>query len=112
MPQNMTHDGVASGKKDREAEGATTVIYDRYTLNDYDPDSDGSGNDFDPTKVYGVSRYSKVNVSVSDNQAYMAQFDRTTGSGVIRLYALDGTGEVGNSTTVDVQLDIEVRGQG
>jgi hypothetical protein len=108
MPQSMTHVGVASGKKDREAEGATTVVYDAWTLNDYDPDSDGTGNDFDPSFEYGYSRVHTVDVYVADGSAYVAQYDHDQGA--IRLYALDGTGEVGNNTTVDVDLRVEVRG--
>jgi hypothetical protein len=110
MPQNMTHNGVAAGKHDRENEGAVTVVYDEYTLNDYDPDSDGSGNDFDVKSEYGFSRLMSVDVQVVDSQAYVAAFD--IDNQIVRLYALDGTGEVGNSTTVNVDLRFEIRGMG
>lgn len=108
MPQDMTHVGVASGKKDRENEGATEVVYDVWTLATYDPDSDGTGNDFDPNFVYGFSRVHKVNVTVEDGSPYVAQFDHD--DNCVRLYALDGTGEVGNATAVNVDLRFEVRG--
>jgi hypothetical protein len=110
MPQSMTQNGVAAGKQDREQEGATTVIYDDWTLSDYDPDSDGTGNDFDPRQVYGFSRLDTVEVYVADGQPYHAQYDYD--ENVIRLYALDGTGEVGNNTTVNVDLRVNVRGMG
>jgi len=110
MPQEMTQNGVASGKNNREAEGATTVIYDEWTLGDYDPDDDGTGNDFDPGKVYGFSRFHAFDVRVADGQALDAEYDHDEGA--IRLYNRDGTGEVGNSTTVNVDLRIEVRGNG
>jgi hypothetical protein len=108
MPQNMTQVGVASGKNDKEQEGATSVVYDVWNLSDYDPDSDGTGNDFDPEKVYGYSRVHALHVYVEGDSAYRARYDHD--NKVIRLYNADGTGEVGNNTTVDVNLRMEVRG--
>lgn len=109
MPQNMTHVGIAAGKNEVDYEGDSRVVYDEWTLNNYDPDSDGSGNDFDPA-YYGISRLKTFHVHVADSQAYVARYDYE--NGVIRLYNVDGTGEVGNNTTVDVDLRVEVRGMG
>ena len=110
MPQSMTQNGVAAGKRDRHAVGGQTVVYDEWTLTDYDPDSDGSGNDFDPAFEYGISRVSAFNVYVADGSSYTASYDHDTGA--IRLFSTDGTGEVGNNTTVNVDLRVQVHGMG
>lgn len=107
MPQNMTHVGVASGKRDVDWPDDARKVTDKWTLNDYDPDSDGTGNDFDPS-YYGIDRLRSFEVYVADGQAYYATYDEDQEA--IRLYALDGTGEVGNSTTVDIDLKIIVQG--
>lgn len=111
MPQSMTHVGARGGKKDIQyGVGNYRSVYDKWTLNDYDPDSDGSGNDFDPYMEYGIRQVGSFEVYVNDGSAYVAQYDEDQGA--IRLYALDGTGEVGNNTTVDVGLTVVVEGPG
>lgn len=111
MPQSMTHVGVAAGKKDIEYQGSYRVVYDKWTLTEYDPDGDGSGNDFDPYKEYGISaeRLGSFEVYVADSQAYVARYDEDKNA--IRLYDV-GTGEVGNNTTVNVDLRVVVEGPG
>lgn len=109
MPQNMTHVGVSAGKHDIDYEGESRVVTDKWTLNDYDPDNDGSGNDFDPAYL-GITRLKSFEVYVADGSAYVAQYDEDVQA--IRLYNVDGTGEVAGATTVDVDLKIVVRGQG
>lgn len=110
MPQSMTRTGVAAGKHERSTEGPVGVIYDEYDLATYDPDSDGTGNDFNPRTEYGFDRLLNVDVQVADSSSYDARFDYA--NDVIRLYNRDGTGEVGNNVNVNVSLRIEVRGIG
>lgn len=110
MPESMTRVGVAAGKHEIEYEGDNRVIYDAWDLSTYDPNSDGTGNAFDPEMEYGFSRVKSLHVYVADGSVYDARYDHAAGA--VRLYNRDGTGEVGNNTTVDVTLRVEVRGNG
>lgn len=116
--EDITRNGVAAGKNDREHEGGTTVIYDELALGTYDNAGDGAGNSFDPRDVYGFGRIGIVTVQVIA-AGYIAQYDYDNNS--IRVYqqANDGTGTAGDAlvevaagTALNIDLRLEVRGMG
>lgn len=111
MPQEMTQQGVAA--RDRHEvnhEGQKRVIYDSWEIGTYDPDNDGTGNSFDPRHVYGHSRIDNLEVHVADGSPYLATYDYEENA--IRLYDMDGTGEVTGETAVNVTVRVNARGMG
>lgn len=56
-----------------------------------------------------MSRFQYVEVTVQDGSAYDAEYDRQNAT--IRLFNRDGTGEVSDSTTVDVDLRVMAVGR-
>lgn len=109
MPEDMEHTGVAAGRHDINHEGQNRVIYDEWELQTYDPDSDGTGNSFDPSLLYGMSRVGVVHAEVADDSAYLARYDYEEKS--IRLFEMGGS-EVTGGTEVNVPIRVNVRGMG
>lgn len=110
MAEDITRQGVAAGKHEIEYEGDNRVVYDEVTLGTYDSAADGNGNTYNVLDTYGFSRVKAVHVEVVDGQPYIANYDMANNA--ILVYALDGTGEVAAATALNVDLRIEVRGNG
>lgn len=118
--EDITRNGIAGrGDHDIEYEGDTKVIYDEITLGTYDNAADGNGNLFHVLQIYGYDRLKIVHVEVADGTPVVAQYDYINNA--IRLFrqANDGTGtaddpltEVSAGTAMNVDLRVEVRGNG
>lgn len=101
-----TKEGIAGGKDDIDYQGQSRVYKTELTLDEYE----AGGIDWDPTLQAGLARVSIVDVSVTDDSAYLARYDHVERS--IRLFDLaDGT-EPADAESIDVPVRIRAEGTG
>lgn len=110
MAEGITRNGIEPIGRHEPHFGDEKTVYEEVTVDTYDANSDGNGNTFDLSNVYGFARVLFVNVAVTDGSAYQARYDYTNNS--IRLFNLSDGSEVSQGTAVDATVRLRVVGTG
>lgn len=109
--EDITLNGVEPVGRHEPHYGDEKVVYDEVTLANYDNASDGNGNDFDVSQIYGFSRLFLVDLEVLGTDAYEARYDYTNNSILVLDLSSSGA-EVSQGTTLNIDIRVRVIGTG
>lgn len=102
----MTYD--QSRTEPTKVVGDLTLRTFRLDITNYDDDSGGDGESFTPDDANGMHRFVHVHADVVGGSPHVANYDEDNQA--IRLYDLDGTGEVASDGNNTATLRVTVLG--